>query len=224
MIQYHSLLECLFYMNIIRMENVGVDFDGKWPLKNVDFSFDYGDFVILNGPNGSGKTTLLRLMLRLLAPTEGKVVYLNPEGHPVKHLSIGYLPQKNNIDTRFPITVGEAVQSGVRRGWLSRLTHSDKQRLEEVVDLCGIRDYLSRPIGTLSGGQLQRALLARALAADPTLLVLDEPLSYVDKSFEARLYELLSEEAKRRTIILVSHELSGLAPLATKIVELPFKK
>lgn len=204
------------------MENVGVDFDGKWPLRGVDFTLHDGEFVILNGPNGSGKTTMLRLMLRLLRPSEGSITYYDPDGRPTKYIHTGYLPQKNNIDTRFPISVAETIESGVRSGWRGTVSAGDRRRLEEVEELCGVRGLLGRSIGTLSGGQLQRTLLARAIASGPRLLVLDEPLSYVDKTFEARLYEILAGFAPGHTILLVSHELSGLAPLATRIVQLPF--
>lgn len=203
------------------MENVGVEFDGKWPLRGVNFTLHDGEFVILNGPNGSGKTTMLRLMLRLLKPTEGSVTYFDPKGRPAKHIHTGYLPQKNNIDTRFPISVAEAIESGVRRGWRGTISDCDRRRLAEVEEICGVGTLLGQSVGTLSGGQLQRTLLARALASGPRLLVLDEPLSYVDKTFEARLYEILADFAPGHTILLVSHELSGLAPLATRIVQLP---
>ncbi len=207
-------------MEMIRLENIGVEFDGKWPLRDFNFTLQRGEFVILNGPNGSGKTTLLRVLLRLLRPTLGCVTYFNAEGKATKRLPIGYLPQKNNIDTRFPITVREAVESGARRGWLQRLDREARENVDRVIQLCGIGDLLDRTVGTLSGGQLQRTLLARALAGAPELLVLDEPLSYVDKTFEARLYEILGQLAPTHTILLVSHELTGLAPLATRIIDL----
>lgn len=205
---------------MIRLEDVGVDFDGKWPLRHMDFTLQRGEFVILSGPNGSGKTTLLRVLLRLLKPSEGNVTYFDRSGQRTDHLPIGYLPQKSNIDTHFPITVGETIESGARRGWFSRITHADRERIARTKTLCGVEDILDRSVGTLSGGQLQRTLLARALASGPELLVLDEPLSYVDKTFEARLYEILADLSNTHTILLVSHELSGLAPLATRLVQL----
>ncbi len=207
-------------MDIIRLSDVGMEFDGKWPLHDVNFSLRRGEFVILSGPNGSGKTTLLRIILKLLKPTVGKVEYLDSEGRPVKYLKIGYLPQKNKIDTKFPIVTEEAILSGLRQGFFGTLPSDWKARLEEVTELCGVRDYLTQPIGTLSGGQLQRTLLARAIISRPELLVLDEPLSYVDKEFEQAIYEMLSDLSKRMTILLVSHELSGLSPLADRLVSI----
>lgn len=207
-------------MVIVKLTDIGVDFDGKWPLRDLNFTLERGEFVVLAGPNGSGKTTLLRVLLKLLKPTTGKVEYFNPEGKPTKYLSVGYLPQKSKIDTRFPIEVREVILSGLRRGWLGRLPDDYAERLNEVVEICGASEYLTQPIGTLSGGQLQRVLLARAIIGRPELLVLDEPLSYVDKHFEHRLYELLERFSHKMTVLLVSHELSGLEPIASRIVRI----
>ncbi|MDE6272310.1 MAG: metal ABC transporter ATP-binding protein [Muribaculaceae bacterium] len=204
--------------DILRLSDVGMDFDGKWPLRNVNLSLRRGSFVILSGPNGSGKTTLLRIMLRLLKPTTGKVEYFGADGRPIKKLKIGYLPQKNNIDTHFPISVKDTILSGLRTGWLCRLPEDWTSRIDEVVRECGVREYLERPIGTLSGGQLQRTLLARAIIGKPELLVLDEPLSYIDKQFEQFFYALIKRLSQNMTVLLVSHELSGLAPLADRTI------
>lgn len=207
-------------MDIIRLTDVGMDFDGKWPLRDVNFSLRRGEFVILSGPNGSGKTTLLRIILKLLKPTTGKVEYFNSEGEPTRHIRIGYLPQKSKIDTKFPIATEEVILSGLRRGVLGRLPSDYKERMEEITELCGVRGYLHQPIGTLSGGQLQRTLLARAIIGNPELLVLDEPLSYVDKEFEQSIYSMLADLSSRMTILLVSHELSGVAPLADRLISI----
>lgn len=205
-------------MDILRLSGIGMDFDGKWVLKNNDFSVRKGEFVILSGPNGSGKTTLLRIMLRLLKPTTGIVEYFDASGHPATRLPIGYLPQKNKIDTHFPINVEETILSGLRYGILGSLPRDYRERLRKVVELCGVGSFLHQPIGTLSGGQLQRTLLARAIIGKPELLILDEPLSYVDKQFERKIYEMLEILSKEMTVILVSHELTGLVPLADRVV------
>lgn len=204
--------------DILRLSGVGMEFDGKWPLRNVNLALRRGSFVILSGPNGSGKTTLLRIMLHLLKPTTGKVEYFNDLGHRTDRLQIGYLPQKNKIDTHFPISVRDTILSGLRSGWLCRLPADWKVRLDDVVRECGVEDYLDRPIGTLSGGQLQRTLLARAIIGLPELLVLDEPLSYIDKQFEQYFYQLIKRLSKNMTVLLVSHELSGLTPLADRTI------
>lgn len=207
-------------MDILKLSGVGMEFDGKWSLRDVNFALRRGSFVILSGPNGSGKTTLLRILLKLLKPTTGSVQYFNSEENPVKNLPVGYLPQKNKIDTKFPIVAEEVILSGLRTGYTGRLPGDWKERLEEIIELCGVREYLNQPIGTLSGGQLQRTLMGRAIIGRPELLVLDEPLSYVDKEFERKIYSMLETLSKSMTILLVSHELTGLTSLADRMVNI----
>lgn len=202
-------------MKLIGIEDITVRFDGKTILDHVSLSVDKGDFMAITGPNGGGKTTLLRVMLRLLKPSSGKVVYYQ-DGNRTKRLRIGYLPQKSNIDTRFPITVGEAIKSGQLKGLFTRRTQQDELDFQRVVDLCGVNDYLDRTVGVLSGGQLQRTLLARAIVSNPEVIVLDEPLSYVDKTFERQIYSMMEDLAKEHTIVLVSHEMSVIAGMANR--------
>ena len=202
-------------MKLIGIEDITVRFDGKTILDHVSLSVDKGDFMAITGPNGGGKTTLLRVMLRLLKPSSGKVVYYQ-DGNRTKRLRIGYLPQKSNIDTRFPITVGEAIKSGQLKGLFTRRTHQDELDFQRVVDLCGVGSYLERTVGVLSGGQLQRTLLARALVSNPEVIVLDEPLSYVDKTFERQIYSMMEDLAKEHTIVLVSHEMSVISGMANR--------
>ena len=202
-------------MKLIGIDDISVRFGAKAILDHVSLSVDKGDFMAITGPNGGGKTTLLRVMLRLLKPSTGKVVYYH-DGAETKRLRIGYLPQKSNIDTRFPITVGEAIRSGQIKGLLSRRTPKDEVDFERVVALCGVGDYLDRTVGVLSGGQLQRTLLARALVSNPEVIVLDEPLSYVDKTFERQIYSMMEELAKEHTIVLVSHEMSVISGMANR--------
>ncbi|MBD5222191.1 MAG: ABC transporter ATP-binding protein [Bacteroidales bacterium] len=202
---------------LITLEDVSVRLDRRTILDNVDLSIRKGDFVAITGPNGGGKTTLLRVILGLLKPSSGCVRYFD-NGSAVRHLHIGYLPQKNNIDTRFPITAGEAIRSGLLTGFFSRFSDADKNRYQEVCRLTETEDFLDRPIGVLSGGQLQRTLLARAIISDPSVLILDEPLSYVDKHFEHRIYSIMEQLASRCTIILVSHEMSVISEMANRHV------
>ena len=203
---------------IIELDNVGITYaNGTTPFSGINFSVDEGDFVAITGPNGGGKTTLLRLILQLLHPTSGKITY-RWLGKEVKNLNIGYLPQKNAIDSSFPITVEEVVASGLKS--TSLLFHrrsADEQRtIEETLQLVGLTELRSSGIGQISGGQLQRALLGRAIISSPDVLVLDEPLSYVDKTFENRLYQIIADLAKHTTIILVSHEMSIISQMANR--------
>lgn len=202
-------------MKLIGIEDITVRFDNKTILDHVSLCVDKGDFMAITGPNGGGKTTLLRVMLRLMKPSSGKVIYYH-DGSPIKSLKIGYLPQKSNIDTRFPITVGETIKSGQIKGLFGRLTTNDNEDFKRVVELCGVGDYLDRTVGVLSGGQLQRTLLARALVSNPEVIVLDEPLSYVDKTFERQIYSMMEDLAKEHTIVLVSHEMSVISGMANR--------
>ncbi len=199
---------------MIELENVWVAYDSHTILHDVCFSVDEGDFVAITGPNGGGKTTMLRVILGLLSPTRGRVVY-RQKGKEVKSLSIGYLPQKNLIDSRFPISVEEVVASGLlAQRNLSK--EERKKRVDETIALMQLDGYARHSIGNLSGGQLQRALLGRALISQPKVLVLDEPLSYVDKRFEHHIYEIVQELASHTTILLVSHEMSTIATMANR--------
>lgn len=199
---------------MIELDSVAMQWDNHVALQNVSFSINEGDFVAITGPNGGGKTTLLRLILRLIKPTSGRVIYRSG-GKEVDALEIGYLPQKNQIDNRFPITVEEVVAHGLmsQKG-LSK--QERKNRVAETIALMGLEEHAHRSIGELSGGQLQRALLGRAVVSRPRVLVLDEPLSYVDKHFETRLYEIIAQLAQHTTIILVSHEMSRIAAMANR--------
>lgn len=194
---------------LITLCDVGMVYERRHVLEHVDLCVDAGDFIAITGPNGGGKTTLLRILLGLLHPTHG-TVRRNAAG-----LRIGYLPQKNMVDSHFPITVGEVVMSGLlaQKGLKSA---QRRQRCDAAIAKVGLTDRIGQPIGELSGGQLQRALLARAIVSGPQLLVLDEPLSYIDKAFEAQLYDLIADLARTTTIVLVSHEMSTLGSMANR--------
>lgn len=200
---------------LITLSDISMEWDGKKVLSNVSLDIARGDFLAVTGPNGGGKSTLLRIMLKLLKPTAGEVRYLRPDGQPVSRLHIGYLPQKNMIDSRFPITVREVIASGLanKKG----LSHDAVQsRVDEMLKLVQLESHGRAAIGALSGGQLQRALMGRALIGEPEVLVMDEPLSYLDKHFEQNTYNILEELAGKTTIILVSHEMTQIARIATR--------
>ena len=192
---------------LIELENVTVQWGDKPTLNNISFSVCNGDFIAITGPNGGGKTTLLKTILKLISPSIGTVKYF-------KKLNIGYLPQKNMIDSHFPITLKELVASGLLS---SKLSDEEKDnRVGDMLGLVKLENFANNPIGTLSGGQLQRGLLGRAIISDPELIVLDEPLSYIDKHFEADIYNILEDLSKRTTIILVSHEMTTISTMATR--------
>lgn len=198
---------------IISLRNISKRWEGKTALTDINFDVRQGDFIAITGPNGGGKTTLLRILLKLLKPTEGSVTYYR-DGKPADKLSIGYLPQKNLIDSHFPIDVEEVIASGLIGENLP--SNKVKSRVKETIGLMGLESHAKASIGNLSGGQLQRALLGRAIISRPKLLVLDEPLSYVDKRFEHYIYDLVAELAKTTTLLLVSHEMSTIAGMANR--------
>lgn len=201
---------------LISLRGVNMLRDNKRVLSDVNLDVHKGDFIAVTGPNGGGKTTLLRIILRLLKPTSGLVEYFSG-GSPVKKLSIGYLPQKNMIDSRFPLSVRDVVASGLL-GVKDIGKAEVERRISDMLRTVGLEEKASSPIGELSGGQFQRTLLARALVAQPEVLVLDEPLSYLDKHFEHRIYDIISSLPDGTTVILVSHEMTTIAAMATRHV------
>lgn len=204
---------------LIVLEKVSLSYDEREVLHDIDLVVSQGDFVVITGPNGGGKTSMLRVMLRLLSPSAGRVRYYR-SGQEVEQLKIGYLPQKNAIDSRFPITVSEVVASGLYSSGLRRgkLSGAWQLRVEETLGLLGIEELASRPIGALSGGQLQRALLGRAIISRPELLVLDEPLSYIDEAFGVRIYSLLEHLSHETTIVMVTHRPAKVSTMATQML------
>lgn len=193
---------------LIVLDSITVKWNEQPTLDNISFTIYEGDFVAITGPNGGGKTTLLKVILNLLKPTRGSVKYAS------ERLKIGYLPQKNMIDSHFPITLWEVVESGLLASNYDKDTINEK--VTQMLELVQLTEHASKPIGTLSGGQLQRGLLGRALISDPEILVLDEPLSYIDKHFEHRIYDILSSLSPHTTIILVSHEMTAISAMANR--------
>ena len=196
------------------LHRVCLRYDRREVLTDVSAAIAARDFALITGPNGGGKTSLLRIMLGLLPPTAGEVAFFrNAAAVPV--LDMGYLPQKSRIDSRFPVTVSELVSMGLTGRRLSRT--EAREALGSVLERVGLTGEASRPIAALSGGQLQRALFARALITAPEVLVLDEPTSYVDKAFEQQMLDILQEVNRTTTVLLVSHEAESFAPLANRL-------
>ena len=212
---------------LIEIKNLSAGYDNRTVLRNINLTVYDRDFLGIIGPNGGGKTTLIKCILGLLKPTGVEILYRvattsgnssAPHDNSAANsqfstlnsqLSMGYLPQYNSIDRKFPITVEEVILSGLssQKSLISRFTAAHREKARQVIARMGLEGLEERAIGALSGGQLQRALLGRAIISDPQLVVLDEPSTYIDKRFEARLYELLAEINHDCAIILVSHDI-----------------
>lgn len=199
---------------LISLRGVTMQFDRKVTLNDINLDICRGDFIAITGPNGGGKTTLLRIILRLLEPSKGSVTYLGDKGSG-KRLRIGYLPQKNLIDSSFPVTVKEVTAFGLMNT-PDIVKEERMRRIDDTIRLMGLSDHADSAISELSGGQLQRALIGRAIISRPEVLVMDEPLSYLDKDYEHKLYHIIEELAPTTTIILVSHEMSAIAGMANR--------
>ena len=201
---------------IISIENLWLSYTDKSVLEDINLDIYQGDFLLVSGPNGGGKTSLLRTILGLQKPTRG-AIYFFEKGEPVDSLDIGYLPQKNSIDSKFPITVEEVVASGLMGKSAKRPQAVLKREIDYMLDLMGITALRERPIGVLSGGQLQRTLFGRALISHPEMLILDEPSSYIDRQFEGRMVDILRELSSRgTTIMMVSHEIEPFIALSNR--------
>ena len=203
---------------ILELSSISAGYDSDIILSNVNLQVFEQDFIGVIGPNGGGKTTLLRVILGLIKPFSGTIKYFD-NGIVQNKLTIGYLPQINSFDARFPISVIDVVVSGLmsKRKLLFPYQKSDYQKAEDLLELTGIKHLKNKPIGELSGGQKQRVFLCRAIISSPSVLILDEPDSYVDSNFEHELYEILADLNKTMAIILVSHDVGIISSLVKTI-------
>ena len=202
----------------IELKDVFVEYDGINVLSGIDFSADDGEFIGIIGPNGGGKTTLLKVILGLIKPTKGSVKILGRSPKKARRL-IGYVPQYAIFDRSFPITVEETVLMGRlgHKGWRPYFTKEDKAKAKKALEDVELLDLKDRQISKLSGGQMQRVLIARAIATDPKLLLLDEPTASIDKHMEDTIYDLLAKFTKRMTVILVTHDIGIVSSYTDRV-------
>ena len=201
---------------VIEIEKVCFAYNSELVLEDVNLTISEKEFVCVVGPNGGGKTTLLKIILGLLEPTSGTVRVLGEP--PVKaRKRIGYVPQYAQFDPQFPVTVMDVVMMGTMGaeavGW-RRAKINAREALEEV----RLLELRLRPLADLSGGQRQRVLVARALATNPAMLLLDEPTSHLDLQIETELMSLLGDLSKRMTVIMVSHDIGFVSQLVESVV------
>ena len=209
---------------VVELENVSFGYRaGVRVLEDVSLRVDAGEFVAIAGPNGGGKTTLLRLVLGLERPTAGSVRVFGRAGvRSVDGARIGYLPQRARLIGEAPVTVREVVSTGrlAPAGIWGPLRRTDREAVARAIETVGLTDRADSPLRTLSGGMQQRALIAKALASEPTLLALDEPTTGVDAESQESLGVLLEglREQLGVTILYVSHEFGAVEHVVDRIV------
>lgn len=203
---------------ILRLRDVGVRYDSTTALEHVTLDIYTDDFVGIIGPNGGGKSSLVKAIMGII-PHSGEIEY----GDVLlrgKKPHIGYLPQISTFDKEFPISVREVVMSGLQaeRGVWRSYGRRERMRVAETLERASLTELGDRAIGELSGGQLQRVMLCRAIISEPKLLVLDEPTNFVDNRFENELYNLLHHLSEQMAIIMVSHDIGTISSVVRSIV------
>lgn len=192
------------------MKSLSASYGSHIVLQDIDFKVSENDFIGVIGPNGGGKTTLLKIILGLISPVKGKLLF----NHELLNgKSIGYLPQMSTGDINYPVTVTDIILSGlmIRKGVISRMSSSDKKKAEQVIIELGLVGMAKSTLNELSGGQMQRVFLGRAIIGDPKLLLLDEPANFVDTTFENDFYEKLRVLNTRMAILMVSHDVGTIS-------------
>jgi len=203
----------------VSLDHVCFSYEDSPVVTDITFSVSKGEFVGMIGPNGGGKTTLLKLIMGFLKPSSGKITIF---GHSTATAGqqIGYVPQSLRFDKQFPISVIELVMGGrlSHLPWYGKYSRKDKKAALDALDRVGMADFQNRSFGTLSGGQAQRTLIARALASEPNLLLLDEPTASVDSQAESDIFNILKGLQGDITILMVTHNLQAVIELVEKVV------
>lgn len=207
-------------MALIKCENISIGYEGQTVVKDLSFKIEQGDYLCIVGENGSGKSTLVRSLLGLKNVEKGRIIY----GDGLKRTEIGYLPQQTDVQKDFPASVYEVVRSGRlnSRGFRPFYTAADKKAALEKMELLGIRDLSRQCFRDLSGGQKQRVLLARALCATRSLLLLDEPVTGLDPIVTGEFYQLIRRISRESgiAVVMVSHDIVSAIKDASHILHL----
>jgi manganese/iron transport system ATP-binding protein len=204
---------------MLLLEQVTVAYDGRKALDAVSFGLGRGERVAVVGPNGAGKSTLFKVIAGVLEPTSGQV---RVAGHcPGKHICIAYVPQRSQVDWTFPVTVADVVMMGRtgQIGWLRRPGARDRAQVRDSMKLVGLAELAGRQIGELSGGQQQRMFIARALAQQAELMLMDEPLTGLDVPSQEDILRILDELKERQvTVMVATHDLSQAAERFDRVI------
>lgn len=209
--------------SVIELSDVCYAYGDEEVLSDINLVVRAGDFLTIIGPNGGGKTTLVKLILGILPPRSGSVRVLGADPVAVRP-AVGYVPQHASVQPNFPVTVRDAVLLGLRRksglwspGRWPGYSFAEKNKALEALDMVDMADLAGRRFDALSGGQKQRVLVARALVADPALLLFDEPTSNIDPQGKICLFDLLSNLSASITIVMVSHDLISASTRITGV-------
>jgi zinc transport system ATP-binding protein len=204
--------------HILEFDNVTFSYNSTTVLENVSFTVGENELAYIVGPNGGGKTTLLKLILGLLQPDEGSIVVFGKPAHQVRK-RVGYTPQHSHFDPHFPISTMEIVLMGrLGSSWSGKYSKADRSIATEALNEMGLADSAESPFASLSGGQRQRVLIARALASQPELMLLDEPTANVDVEGEARLTEIIQNLSHQMTVLMVSHDLRFVSETVHRVI------
>jgi zinc transport system ATP-binding protein len=202
---------------VIQFSQVAFSYGSDPVLENVNFHIHQGEFIALVGPNGAGKSTILKLLLALEQPGKGAIHVLGKTAREGR-ARLGYVPQHADYDKTFPISVYEVIRMGrlqpTKRNW----TQVDELAVQRAMKQVEIQDLARRPYGALSGGQRRRVLVARALAAEPEILILDEPTANMDVESEERLFSTLGQLKGRTTILIVTHDTEFVSALTDRVL------
>ena len=204
---------------LVTVRNLTLRYGQQIALEDADVTLRAGEFAAIIGPNGAGKSTLLKALVGLITPDAGTVAFAPELGRP--QTAVAYVPQQQTLDWAFPVTVWDTAMMGrtARLGWGRWPGRADRERVAEALDKAGVYDLKDRHIGALSGGQRQRVLLARMLARDARILLLDEPLTGVDAATQERIMRLLRDQAgEGRAVVMVTHDLEAAASACDYLV------
>lgn len=205
-------------IEVIRFHNVDFKYGDTPVLKGVSFTVRPGEFIHIIGPNGGGKSTLMKLLMGFIQPDLGTVNVFSKSPEKVQ-TKMAYVPQIFPFDRLFPISVFEVVLSGriSTLAWHGRYSKRDKERALKALEEVNLLEFKDQGIGALSGGQLQRALIARALATEPQILILDEPTSCIDFSAQLEIDEILNKLKGKMTILMVTHDLEHIGKNSDRV-------
>ena len=195
-------------MAIVELIGVSAGYSEEIILRDINLLVNPNDFIGIIGPNGGGKTTLVKIILGLIKPVKGEIRWQTDNDL----IHVGYLPQTTRNDKQFPVSVKEVVLSGLMssKNFIGQYNRKDREKVIEVLELMGISHLANKNVGDLSGGQMQRVFLGRAIVSEPQLLILDEPNTFVDNRFEHDLYELLKDLNNKMAILMVSHDVGTI--------------